>query len=473
MPAEWKVSMEKRIFISHSSQNADIAKEMCEFLEENGEKCFLAPRDIRGGKVYAEEIMIGIDESDWMVLILTKASNDSPHVLREIERAVSKNIPIIVYKEEEVQLNKSMEYFLMSNQWLESELSRDFSKLLNCINDKAEKEASNVVNVPEKKKKNYPMIILISLACVFAAIAMVVVCGIAIVFSLSKSNLENKQQQNMEAVIEDEEENNNPPKEIKIGDEVKLGTYLGDEIEWYVIDTFDDGSVELISKDILTMKAFDAAASGEYNSDGENDYWSQDSFENASDETKAYVRGNSDWASSNIRTWLNCEDNIVKFTDGIPNKMSVSGRCNDYAQEKGFLSGFTQEEIGSIVEVELETKGNTLADNDIVVTKDRVYLPSKDTVNKLKENGIGIYAKPTLAAINQNKSDCYNALSISYNTDYHLWWLREPGESSYKALIIYNDKAENEMGEYVVGVEGIGIRPAMRVQTYCLDIIEY
>lgn len=64
-----------------------------------------------------------------MVLLLSKEANDSPHVLREVERAVSKNIPIIIYKLEEVTLSKSLEYFIMMHQWIDTE--RGFNVVLD------------------------------------------------------------------------------------------------------------------------------------------------------------------------------------------------------------------------------------------------------------------------------------------------------------------------------------------------------
>ena len=101
-----------QIFISHSSRNAAEASAICRLLEESGTRCFIAPRDIRTGKEYAEEIVNGLDGSAAVILLMSEAANHSPHVLREVERAVSKSIPILVYKLEEVALSKSMEYFL-------------------------------------------------------------------------------------------------------------------------------------------------------------------------------------------------------------------------------------------------------------------------------------------------------------------------------------------------------------------------
>ena len=116
------------IFISHSSKDADVALKICEILEKNGKKCFIAPRDIRMGKEYAEEIVNGIDHAQAMVLLMSEHANKSPHVLREVERAVSKSIPILVYALEKVELSKSMEYFLMSHQWMNVESGGDYTE---------------------------------------------------------------------------------------------------------------------------------------------------------------------------------------------------------------------------------------------------------------------------------------------------------------------------------------------------------
>lgn len=154
--------MKKLIFISHSSANAEIAKKLCEYLEEREKKCFIAPRDIRLGHEYAEEILGGIDNSYAMVLMLSKESNISPHVLREVERAVSKNIPIIVYRIENVQLSKSLEYFLMTHQWMDAADDKDFERIMDSIegfkdngneNQAAEKMTQQLMKYQIRKKQ--------------------------------------------------------------------------------------------------------------------------------------------------------------------------------------------------------------------------------------------------------------------------------------------------------------------------------
>lgn len=100
-----------KAFISYSSKDQETAEEVLSALETEGIDCFYAPRDIRTGHFYADEIMANLEASDVMVLILSGNSNNSQHVVREVERAVSSNMPVIVYRIEKVRLTSAMEYF--------------------------------------------------------------------------------------------------------------------------------------------------------------------------------------------------------------------------------------------------------------------------------------------------------------------------------------------------------------------------
>ena len=108
------------IFISHASQDAQFANEVCTFLESNGMSCWIAPRNILPGREYGAEIIAGIEQAEIFVLIFSPEANQSKHVLREVERAVSKGSKIICYKIKDIKISKSMEYFLATNQWLDA-----------------------------------------------------------------------------------------------------------------------------------------------------------------------------------------------------------------------------------------------------------------------------------------------------------------------------------------------------------------
>ena len=59
----------KRIFISHSSRDGETARSLCDTLESLGYPCWIAPRDISYGEMWAERI------ADSLILDLYLAGN--------------------------------------------------------------------------------------------------------------------------------------------------------------------------------------------------------------------------------------------------------------------------------------------------------------------------------------------------------------------------------------------------------------
>lgn len=176
-----------QIFLSHSSKNAKEAEAVCEMLEQAGHKCFLAPRDIPSGREYAEEIVNGIDSSSAVVLLLSEAANSSPHVLREIERAVSKKLSIIVYKLEDVELSKSMEYFLMTHQWVNEKSDKGYKEILSCINGLEDKNAAKGAELKaDEKKKPDKKGFAVKTAAVAAAAAVLVIVSVLIIGGINR-----------------------------------------------------------------------------------------------------------------------------------------------------------------------------------------------------------------------------------------------------------------------------------------------
>ena len=253
-----------------------------------------------------------------------------------------------------------------------------------------------------------------------------------------------------------------------LGDSVLFGTYLGEPIEWRVIRAEENGQVVLIAENILTMKAFDAADSGNFNYDeDDNSYWSIYETEADRDlELQAHVRGNSCWAASDLRTWLNSDRENVVY-DGIgPVTVAMSAHKNGYANEPGFLKGFTEQEKEAIVPTENITKGNAL-DGGEVHSTDLVYLLSEEELSWLVDADVNIRAKPTVQAVEQDQTNWYNMYSLQFGIEAYYWWLREPVPDTasncyvvdigYKARLLRDDKP--------VGLEGYGVRPVVKVDT--------
>lgn len=396
------------IFISHSSKDAAFADEVCRILEGAGHTCFIAPRDIAPGKEYAEEIMNGIAEAEVMLLLLSREANQSQHVFREVERAVSGGIPILVYKMAEFELKKSLSYFLMVNQWIDGTKDRNPVKILDAVNGKMTGKGNipNTVNAVStvKNVKKRPVKL-------FGTIAACVV--ILIIMSILWRQVYDERHENVREAEK--------TFQLLPGDKISLGTYN--------------------------------LYKGE-------DYWTK--APEPSD--AAFIRGSNIWSDSNIRTWLNSDRNVVVYEDMAPEASAMSEKKNGYSNEPGFLYGFSEDEKAVLCEREIITQGNILTDLSSISTEDKVFLLSENELEWFSEADINIYSVPTKAAVEKDKTKWYEMYSLSLGVEEYIWLLRDPADDSASACkAVTNGYGDEKMTSVEAGTEGFGIRPAICV----------
>jgi hypothetical protein len=108
------------VFISYAAEDKPTADAACATLEAKRIRCWIAPRDVLPGMDYAQALVEAIDQSRVMVLVFSARSNHSPHVRREVERAVSRGIPILPFRIEDVSPSPSLEYFIATAHWLDA-----------------------------------------------------------------------------------------------------------------------------------------------------------------------------------------------------------------------------------------------------------------------------------------------------------------------------------------------------------------
>jgi TolB-like protein/Flp pilus assembly protein TadD len=108
------------VFVSYASQDVALADAIVAALEKNGLKCWIAPRDVRPGALYADGIIRAINDAKVMVLVLSANSIASKHVGKEVERASSKGRPIITLKVDAAPLTTALEHFLSESQWIDA-----------------------------------------------------------------------------------------------------------------------------------------------------------------------------------------------------------------------------------------------------------------------------------------------------------------------------------------------------------------
>lgn len=106
------------VFISYSTKDKAVADDVCSALENSGIKCWIAPRNIQPGTPYARAIINGITSAKIFLLVLTPDSNDSEHVINEVDIAFNAKKTIIPFFAEEVALNPELNYYVSRKQWL-------------------------------------------------------------------------------------------------------------------------------------------------------------------------------------------------------------------------------------------------------------------------------------------------------------------------------------------------------------------
>jgi TIR domain len=108
------------VFISYATTDKPIADAVCAAVEARGFRCWIAPRDVTPGMPYGEAIIKAIQGCRLMILVFSSNANSSPHIPKEVERAVTKHTPIIPFRIEHVAAADSLDYFIGSLHWLDA-----------------------------------------------------------------------------------------------------------------------------------------------------------------------------------------------------------------------------------------------------------------------------------------------------------------------------------------------------------------
>jgi TolB-like protein len=174
--AESTAAPARSLFISYASHDADTANSICEFLEHHGRSCWLAPRDVKPGAQYADAIVRAINEANAVVLVLSESAVASPHVGREVERAASKQKPIIAFRLDAGTLSPALEYFLSESQWIDVPklgMPAALAKLTEALGSGSAASAhENPVTHRHGGKPRQVAIVAAILLCVVAAAAL-------------------------------------------------------------------------------------------------------------------------------------------------------------------------------------------------------------------------------------------------------------------------------------------------------------
>jgi hypothetical protein len=125
------------VFVSYCSRDKPVTDAVVSRLEQAGIRCWVAPRDVIPGRVFAEAIVRAIETTRLMVVVFSGEANQSHHVLREVERAVANNVVIIPFRIETIEPSAALAYYLASEHWLDAmtpPLESHIAKLVKVAN---------------------------------------------------------------------------------------------------------------------------------------------------------------------------------------------------------------------------------------------------------------------------------------------------------------------------------------------------
>jgi TIR domain/WD domain, G-beta repeat len=167
------------VFISYARADKPIADAACAALEAANIRCWIAPRDIDPGRDYGEALVDAIEGGRVFVLIFSSNANASSQIKREIERAVSKGLPIIPVRIEDVAPNRNLEFFISSPHWLDAfppPREQYFGKLIDSVRGLLGREPAAQpppISAPSPRRGR----IVPSLVAVAAAVALMLAAG--------------------------------------------------------------------------------------------------------------------------------------------------------------------------------------------------------------------------------------------------------------------------------------------------------
>jgi len=224
-------------------------------------------------------------------------------------------------------------------------------------------------------------------------------------------------------------ENFKKEQQIKVNDFVEFGSYWDDPILWKCVKKESDSSIMLVSEYILCLKAFDSAEGGKY-------YQGRD-------DVQKY--GSSKWVNSNIREWLNSDNNRVSYSTQPPVTEAIPDGYNAYVDEPGFLSNFNVEEKGLIKIVNHE---------DVT---DKVFLLSKGELALVGDTDNARAKNATRKAAEKSE---YKVRGLKPNEAWW-YWIRTPWSLFSVQVVTYNGRLDHFNARSGIG----GALPALYLRT--------
>lgn len=112
--------LSRPVFVSYATADRKQALSVCTAIESRGTACWIATRDVAPGENYQEAIVRSIRNARAVVLIFSKAANNSDEIKKELSLASRFQVPVIALRVEDVEPSDAFAYELSTRQWIDA-----------------------------------------------------------------------------------------------------------------------------------------------------------------------------------------------------------------------------------------------------------------------------------------------------------------------------------------------------------------
>ncbi|MEZ5960976.1 MAG: toll/interleukin-1 receptor domain-containing protein [Hyphomonadaceae bacterium] len=159
---------EQRLFISHASEDAAVVNHIVAYLEAQGVPCWVSSRDIPPRAIYADAITEAMQACSACAVVVSKNSNQSKAVKRELELASHYDRPFIPIRVDGSEPATGVDYYLRNTQWVD--YKRGGTAALDRI--AAQVKGAPLPAAPRRPARSVPPMIIGG-----AALAIVLLCA--------------------------------------------------------------------------------------------------------------------------------------------------------------------------------------------------------------------------------------------------------------------------------------------------------
>ncbi|MEO8618585.1 MAG: TIR domain-containing protein [Sphingomicrobium sp.] len=108
------------VFVSYATKDRKQALSVCDSIEGRGTPCWISTRDVAPGENYQEAIVRSIRNARAMVLVFSKAANNSDEIKKELSLASRYRVPVMALRIEDVEPSDAFAYELSTRQWIDA-----------------------------------------------------------------------------------------------------------------------------------------------------------------------------------------------------------------------------------------------------------------------------------------------------------------------------------------------------------------